>query len=126
MDKAQQRIKSRKRRMIRVRKKIVGTAERPRLCVRRSLKHVSAQIVDDFAGKTIAQVSTTAKSFSEKSNGGDKPLTQSDRSKLLGEMVAKIAKEQGVNKVVFDRRGYGYHGVVKALAEGARSGGLEF
>ncbi len=126
MDKAQERIKSRKRRMIRVRKKIVGTPERPRLCIRRSLRHVQAQIIDDIAGKTIAQAHTAAKSFQEKSSGGEKPWSQSEKSKALGEMLAQMAKDKGVDRVVFDRRGYGYRGVIRALAEGARSGGLQF
>lgn len=124
MDRAKNRYEERKKRAARVRNKVSGTSERPRLCVRRSLKHISAQIVDDVTGKSIVQLGSSAKEVQEKLEG-DKS-SKSDVSKLVGELLAAKAKEKGVESVVFDRRGYAYHGRVKALAEGARSGGLVF
>ena len=105
----------RTRRHIRVRAKVSGTAERPRLVVFRSLKHVTAQLVDDVARKTIMTVT-------------DAGLTgkKSVKSVEVGKRVAEKAKAAGITKVVFDRAGYQYHGRVKALADGAREGGLEF
>ena len=101
----------------RVRKKVMGTAERPRLAVFRSNRHIYAQLIDDFAGKTLAAASTlTAK------NGGD-PKAQ---AKAVGSEIATKAKDAGISSVVFDRGGFMYHGRVEAVAEGARDGGLEF
>ncbi len=125
MDRAKERCVERKRRAARVRKQIIGTAERPRLSVRRSLKHISAQLVDDTTGRSVLQLSSTAKDVREKAAGGDS-TRKSDVSRLVGAMLAEKAKEQGVERVVFDRKGYPYHGRVKALAEGAREGGLVF
>jgi large subunit ribosomal protein L18 len=102
----------------------MGTSERPRLCVRRSLNHIYAQIVDDISGTTLVQVGSMSKEFSQKTAG--KELTKTDISKLVGEMLADQAKEKGVSTVVFDRKGYLFHGRVKALAEAARSKGLVF
>jgi large subunit ribosomal protein L18 len=125
MDKAKKRIVDREKRAFRVRKAIFGSTERPRLCVRRSLKHISAQIIDDTTGKSIAQVSSAAKGFSAKAGENGK-VTKSDVAKTVGEMIAEMAKEKGIQKVVFDRKGYLYHGRIKALAEAARSKGLVF
>ena len=106
----------RKRRHLRVRKKIAGTADRPRLVVFRSDKHIYAQLVDDDAGRTLATVSSL------KVGGGKK----SDKAVAVGKQVAAVAKDRGITRVVFDRGGYKYHGRVKAVADGAREGGLEF
>jgi len=124
MNRSKKRIIERARRAERVRKKIMGTSERPRMCVRRSLKHIYAQIIDDNSGKTIVQVGSRGKEFSQKTSG--KELTKTDISKMVGEMLAEMAKEKGVTSVVFDRKGYIYHGRIKALAEAARSNGLVF
>jgi large subunit ribosomal protein L18 len=105
----------RARRHLRVRKRVSGTAARPRLVVFRSLKHIYAQLVDDTASHTLAQVS-------------DHKLTgkKSEKSTEVGKLIAQKAKDVGVSSVVFDRAGYRYHGRVKAVADGAREGGLEF
>lgn len=103
----------------RVRGKITGTAERPRLNVFRSLNHIYAQLIDDVKGVTIAAASSVEKDFGM--NGGNK-----EAAKKVGEMIAKRAAEKGISEVVFDRGGYVYHGRVKELAEGAREGGLKF
>lgn len=121
MDQAKQRLRNRKKRAFRVRKTIIGTAECPRLSVRRSLRHISVQIVDDTSGKSLVQVTSAGKEVNSKKSG-----TKSDVSKRVGELIAEKATEKGIKKVVFDRKGYPYHGRVKALAEGARSKGLEF
>lgn len=110
------------RRKARVRKKITGTTERPRLNVYRSNKHIYAQIVDDFAGKTLVAASTASKELGDSSA----KVKKSEASKLVGELIAKKAKDKGIESVVFDRSGYLYHGRVKALADGAREGGLKF
>jgi large subunit ribosomal protein L18 len=115
----------RHRRARRIRKKVFGTSERPRLCVRRSLKHMYAQLVDDEKGITVVQVGSTGKEFAAKIAGKDK-TGKSGISKVIGELLAEKAKEKGVAKVVFDRKGYHYHGRVKALADAARSKGLVF
>ena len=109
----------RKIRHERVRKKISGTAARPRLCVYRSLKHIYAQIIDDVAGVTLCAASTLDKGF-EGATGNVQA------AKKVGQMVAERAEKLGITKVVFDRGGFIYHGRVKALAEGARDGGLKF
>lgn len=124
MNRSKKRMIERSRRAERVRKKITGTSERPRMCVRRSLNHIYAQIIDDDSGKTIVQVGSRGKEFGQKITG--KELTKTDISKMVGEMLAMMAKEKGVTSVVFDRKGYLYHGRVKALAEAARSNGLVF
>ncbi len=109
------------RRHRRVRKKLTGTAQRPRLVVHRSHLNLTAQLIDDVAGKTLAACSTKTKSFRQQySKGGDV-----EAAKRLGGWVAQAAKTAGIQKVVFDRGGYLYHGRVKALAEAARSQGLE-
>ena len=101
----------------RIRKKVNGTSERPRLCVYRSGRHIYAQIVDDAAGKTLFSTSSLKM--------GDK-LSGKEQATKVGQEIAKLAKSKSVESVVFDRNGYLYHGRVKALAEGAREGGLKF
>jgi large subunit ribosomal protein L18 len=114
------RTASRLRRQVRGRKKVAGTAERPRLVVTRSTKHITVQVVDDIAGKTLVSASTMEADL--RSFEGDK----SAKAKKVGGLVAERAKSQGVDTVVFDRAGNKYHGRVAALAEGAREGGLAF
>ena len=111
--------KARLHRHVRVRGKIFGTAECPRLNVFRSLNNISAQVIDDVKGVTIASASSTEKDFGM--TGGNKAA-----ARKVGELVAKRALEKGVECVVFDRGGYIYHGRVQELAEGAREGGLKF
>jgi len=108
-------VERRARRHLRVRKRVNGSPERLRLVVFRSLKHIYAQLVDDSVNRTLASVS-------------DKDLTgkKAERASAVGKRIAEKAKSAGVSKVVFDRAGYRYHGRVKALADGARQGGLEF
>ena len=103
----------------RVRGKISGTAERPRLCVFRSESNIYAQVIDDVAGATLAAASTVEKGF--EGNGGN-----CEAAKKIGAVIAERALQKGIEEVVFDRGGYIYHGRVKALAEGAREGGLKF
>ncbi len=104
----------------RVRKKIFGTAEKPRLCVYRSSNHIYAQIIDDVAGHTLVSASTLDKS-------ADLTSTKNkEASRFVGELVAKRALEKGIKEVVFDRGGYIYHGRIKELAESAREAGLKF
>lgn len=110
----------RKKRHLRVRKKLFGTALRPRLNVFRSSKNIYAQLIDDEAGVTLVSASTIDKEY-QGANGGTV-----DAAKSVGELIAKRAIEKGYSKVVFDRGGYLYHGRVKALADGAREGGLDF
>jgi large subunit ribosomal protein L18 len=110
------RSEKRVRRHLRVRNKVAGTAERPRLVVYRSLKHITAQLVDDDAARTLATVTSTKLGEGKKS----------EKSLEVGKQIAAVAKEKGISKVVFDRGGYQYHGRVKAVADGAREGGLEF
>lgn len=107
---------------VRIRKKLRGTAERPRLAVFRSTAHIYAQVIDDTKGVTLVAASST-----EKSAAGKKPTGGNlTAAKEIGKRVAERAKENGINKVVFDRGGYIYHGRVKALADAAREAGLEF
>jgi large subunit ribosomal protein L18 len=110
------------RRHRRVRKKIVGTAERPRLVVYRSLNNLEGQLVDDGQRVTLLGIST--RSGEVKDAGAD--LTKTERGRVAGKLLAERARAQGITKVVFDRGGYLYHGRVKAFADGAREGGLEF
>ncbi|WP_134738163.1 50S ribosomal protein L18 [Nocardioides sp. 503] len=114
------RTKSRLRRQVRGRKRISGTAERPRLVVTRSTKHITVQVVDDLVGKTLAYASTMEGDL--RSFDGDKTA----KAKKVGELVAERAKAAGVDGVVFDRAGNKYHGRIAALADGARAGGLTF
>ena len=114
--------KNRLKRHYRMRNKIEGTPERPRLNVYRSSKHIYAQVIDDATGVTLASASTQDKEIRDQLA----ELTKSDAAKLVGQLVGKRAKENGINTVVFDRGGYLYHGRVKLLAYGARESGLEF
>lgn len=111
--------KARLKRHARVRSKISGTPECPRLDVFRSAKHIYVQVIDDVNGVTLVSASTVEKDFG--ANGGNK-----EAAKKIGELIAKRALEKGIENVVFDRGGYIYHGRVKELAEGAREGGLKF
>ncbi len=113
------RKEQRERRHLRVRRKISGTAERPRLCVYRSNSNLYVQIIDDVAGNTLVQASTLDKEVKTKH-------ANKEAAKEVGKLVAKRAIEKNIKSVVFDRGGYIYHGVVKELAESAREGGLEF
>ena len=106
----------------RVRKKISGTPQRPRLCVYRSLNHIYAQIIDDTVGNTVVSASTLEKEIAEKAAG----LTKKGAAKLVGQFAAERAKAAGINNVVFDRGGYVYTGRVAELAAGAREAGLDF
>lgn len=117
-------VKAERRNRIRrrIRSTIRGTSDQPRLCVYKSNKHVYAQLVDDLAGHTLAAASTQQDEIVD--DFGDKP--RMEQAKAVGEHLAKNANDKGINKVVFDRSGYKYHGVVKALADGAREGGLDF
>lgn len=125
MDRAKLRVIERKRRAERVRRSVAGTTERPRLCVRRSIKHISGQVFDDSTGKSLVQVSSAAKDIAEKVSAKGK-ANKTDVARIVGEVLAAKAKERGIERVVFDRKGYLYHGRVKALADGARAGGLVF
>jgi large subunit ribosomal protein L18 len=107
----------------RVRKKIKGTAARPRLTVYRSLHHLYAQIIDDSQSKVITMASTLSKDLRDDLKGVKEAK---ERAKRVGMLVARLAMEKEVKEVVFDRNGYMYHGVVKSLADGAREGGLKF
>ena len=118
---AQQRREGRLRRHRRVRKKVHGTAERPRLAVHRSNKHITVQVIDDDSGRTIASASTTEPEV----RGSGSGATVAAATKV-GQVVAQRAKAAGVDKVVYDRGGYVYHGRVAAVAEAAREAGLEF
>lgn len=110
------------RRHIRVRKKIEGTPERPRLAVFRSLSHIYAQVIDDRAQRTLVAASDLEPAVRAQLDGKKKM----ERAEIVGAVLAERAKEKGITRVVFDRGGFKYHGRVKALAEAARKGGLEF
>lgn len=114
---------SREKRKIRIRKKISGTPEKPRLSVFRSLKHMYAQLIDDTNHISIATVSTSSKTLSDALASKEGKV---DKAKLVGKEIARIAQEKNIGTVVFDRNGYLYHGRVKAVADGAREGGLQF
>ncbi len=121
MAKTSTKLIARRKRVKRIRKKIIGTPERPRLCVSKTNKHLYAQVIDDVAGHTIVSESTLNKEI----------LTvdfkdNTSRAKRVGELIAAKAKSQGIEKVVFDRGGYIYHGLIKALSDGAREQGLVF
>jgi len=115
---------ARLRRHLRIRKKMSGTAERPRLVMYRSLKNIEGQLVDDEAGVTLAGLSTLSKSLRDFEPEGDNRLQE--QAFAAGRALAEHAQEKGITAVVFDRGGYRYHGRVKAFADGAREGGLEF
>ncbi|MCL4531512.1 MAG: 50S ribosomal protein L18 [Chloroflexi bacterium] len=113
---------ARERRHHRVRKDLAGTAERPRLAIFRSVAEIYAQVIDDAAGHTLVSASTVDKELREKAKG----MKKSEQAKLVGKTVAERAKNKGIKAVVFDRGGFKYIGRVKALADGAREGGLQF
>ncbi|MGQ9553811.1 MAG: 50S ribosomal protein L18 [Anaerolineae bacterium] len=113
---------ARERRHARVRKNVVGTPERPRLNVYRSLNHIYAQLIDDTKGYTLACASTLDPEIREQLSG----MPKSEQAAIVGTVVAKRALEKGITKVVFDRGSYAYHGRVQRLAEAARKGGLDF
>lgn len=117
-----QKVRAREKRKMRVRRKVVGTAQRPRLAVFRSLNNMYAQMVDDMENKTLLTVSTLDKDL----KGKLKNTANTEAAKTIGKVFAEKAMKKGVKEVVFDRGGYLYHGRVKALAEGAREGGLKF
>jgi len=116
------REQGRKRRHVRVRSRVSGTPARPRLCVFRSLRHIFAQVIDDSSGRTLVTASSLSKEIRE---SGEK-RSKAKVGKEVGVLLAQRAKAQGIEAVTFDRGGYLYHGRVKALAEGAREGGLKF
>ncbi len=116
-----QRNKIRQRVHDRIRAKMAGTAERPRLNVYRSLNHIYTQVIDDANGVTIASASTMSPKGTERKAGGNV-----EAAKMVGKLIAERAQEKGIKKVVFDRGGYLYHGRIKALADAAREAGLEF
>jgi large subunit ribosomal protein L18 len=120
LGKGNKNVVGRKRRHIRVRKKVSGTAERPRLVVTRSARHMFAQVVDDNQGRTLASASTLEADLRVDVND------KSAKARKVGQLVADRAKKAGIETVVFDRGGNKYHGRVAALAEGAREGGLDF
>ena len=119
MDQAKQRVTARNRMKVRIRRKVHGTADRPRLAVFRSLKYIYAQVIDDASGKTIASASSREKDSGAKG-------ANAAAAKAVGALIAKKAQDKGVKQVVFDRGGYVYHGNIKALADAARENGLEF
>jgi large subunit ribosomal protein L18 len=122
MLKHRDRNEARQRRHVRIRSRVEGTAERPRLCVFRSLAHIHAQLIDDRAGRTLAAASTLDPEIRERAAA----VKKAEAGKMVGQLIARRAQERGVRDVVFDRGGYLYHGRVKALADGAREGGLKF
>lgn len=119
---AQTKEESRSRRKASIRKKLDGTAERPRLTVYRSLRHTYAQVIDDVGQCTLVAVCTEGKKNAEAFAG----LKKKQAAEKIGKMIAEGCKAKGIEAVVFDRNGYKYHGRVKALADGARAGGLRF
>jgi large subunit ribosomal protein L18 len=112
---------TRQRVHVRIRRKVKGTAERPRLSVYRSLNHISAQVIDDRGGATLVSAGSNEKTGGSKSSGGNLAA-----AKQIGKLLAERAQAKGITRVVFDRGGYQYHGRVKALADAAREAGLKF
>ena len=113
---------ARLRRHRRLRKRVIGSADRPRLNVFRSLRHIYAQVIDDGAGHTLVTASTLEADLRDKVKG----MSKREQAQLVGELVARRALEKGIREVVLDRGGYSYHGRVRSVAEAARSGGLVF
>jgi len=120
--KTQERVEARRRVRVRIRRHVRGSSERPRLAVFKSGRHIYAQVIDDASGKTLAHAST----LDEGARGDKKTAANVAGAKRVGLLVAERAKQKGVGRVVFDRGGYIYHGKIKALADAAREGGLEF
>lgn len=126
-DKVGLREQARKRRQDRVRKKVRGTPERPRLSVFKSARHIYGQLIDDVHGFTLVAASTLSPSFRERIQGSEKASAGNvSGAKIVGELIAEQAHAKGIAQIVFDRNGFLYHGRVKALAEGAREAGLQF
>ena len=121
MAKTNQKTVARVKRIKRIRKKILGTAERPRLRVFKSARHIYAQVIDDVAGHTMCSMSTVDKAYAPADEKGKIAV-----ARQVGKLLAQKAMENGISRVVFDRGGYIYHGRIKALSDGAREGGLEF
>ena len=117
-----QKTQARLKRKKRIRKKLVGSANRPRLCVFRSAKHIYAQVIDDAVGQTLASASSTEKAV----QGNSKSKNKLTDANAVGEMIGRRAMEKGIQQVVFDRNGFLYHGRIKAVSEGARKAGLKF
>jgi large subunit ribosomal protein L18 len=115
-------VTAREKRKARIRKKVSGTPERPRLSVYKSLSHIYAQVVDDTTGKTLAAASTLSKAI----QGEVKEDSKTDAAKKVGAAIAKAAIDRGVTQVVFDRNGFDYHGRIAAVAQAAREAGLKF
>ena len=122
MGQLEEKREARVRRHQRVRKMVRGTGDRPRLCVFKSSRHIYAQIIDDGKGQTLAAASTLSGELKDQLGG----LKKTDAAKAVGKLVAAKAKAQGIDKVVFDRNGFLYHGRVKAVADSCRENGLEF
>ena len=122
MDHIKEKLKKRTRRHLRIRRKVIGTAERPRLSVYRSLKHIYCQIINDIEGRTLVAASTQSPDLrSQIKYGGNAAAAE-----IVGKKIAEDAKNKGITKVVFDKGGYKYHGRIKALAEAARKYSLSF
>ncbi|NJC88196.1 MAG: 50S ribosomal protein L18 [Desulfuromonas sp.] len=122
MNIAKERQTARKKRQVRVRRKVQGSPDRPRLCVFRSSKHIYAQIIEDSTGSTLVSVSTVSKEL-----GGDLKVSGNvEAAKLIGKKIAERALAKNITQVVFDRNGFLYHGRIKALADAAREAGLSF
>ena len=126
LEKGKRKEEARLKRKKRVRKKIFGTPERPRLCVYKSCKHIYAQIIDDTIGNTLVAASSLSPEIREKLNELKKKGGKTEVAKAVGELIAKKALEKGITKVCLDRGGFRYHGRIKALADAARALGLEF
>lgn len=112
---------ARRRRQTRVRRRVLGTDARPRLCVYRSNKHIYAQVISDQTGRTLASASTNSPNLRDQGKGGNK-----DAARRVGELIARTCQELGIRAVVFDRNGFLYHGRIQALADAAREAGLQF
>lgn len=122
MDHIKEKLRKRLTRHLRIRRKVIGTGERPRLSVYRSLKHIYCQIIDDIEGKTLAAASTQSTDIKIQIKYGGNIIA----AEIVGKKIAEEAKKKGINKVVFDKDGYKYHGRIKALAESARKHNLSF
>ena len=122
MDHIKEKLRKRNRRHLRIRKKVVGTAERPRLSVYRSLKHIYCQIINDIEGRTLVAASTQSPDIRSQIKYGGNVVA----AEIVGKKIAEEAKNKGITKVVFDKGGYKYHGRIKALAEAARKHNLNF
>lgn len=122
MDHIKEKLRKRNRRHLRIRKKVVGTAERPRLSVYRSLKHIYCQIINDIEGRTLVAASTQSPDIRSQIKYGGNAVA----AEIVGKKIAEEAKNKGITKVVFDKGGYKYHGRIKALAEAARKHNLNF